>query len=37
VVVVREQTGQALALTAAGPDRLLDRVDDELAGHRGRH
>ena len=28
--MVRDQTRQVLALPAAGPDRLLDRVHDQL-------
>jgi hypothetical protein len=36
VVVVGDQTGEVPALAVARPDGLVDRVDDELAGHRGR-
>ena len=35
--MVGDQTGQVPVFAAAGPDGLLDGVDDEACGHRGGH
>ena len=36
VIMVGDQAGQVAAVAVSGPDGLIDGVDDELAGHRGR-
>jgi hypothetical protein len=34
--MVRHEPGQVLAFAVPSPDRLINRIDDELASHRGR-